>query len=171
MENIFFDSWQSLARSFFVTVLAYAGMIVLLRVSGKRTLTKMNAFDFIITVALGSALANVALNKDVALADGLLVFALLIFLQFFITWLSVRIRAVKKIVTSQPVLLLYKGELLNSTREKERITIEEIYVAARKRGISELKDIDAIVLESTGDITIIPGIYREAQTLGDIENA
>jgi uncharacterized membrane protein YcaP (DUF421 family) len=101
MENIFFDSWQSLSRSFFVTILAYAGMILFLRVSGKRTLTKMNAFDFIITVALGSALANVALNKDVALADGLLVFALLIFLQFFITWLSVRIRAVKKI-SNQP---------------------------------------------------------------------
>jgi uncharacterized membrane protein YcaP (DUF421 family) len=171
MENIFFDSWQSLARSFFVTVLAYAGMILFLRVSGKRTLTKMNAFDFIVTVALGSALANVALNKDVALADGLLVFALLIFLQFFITWLSVRIRAVKKLITSQPVLLLYKGELLNNTREKERITIEEIYVAARKRGISELREIDAIVLETTGDITIIPGINRDAQTLDDIENA
>ncbi len=171
MENIFFDSWQSLARSFFVTILAYGGMILFLRVSGKRTLTKMNAFDFIITVALGSALANVALNKDVALADGLLVFALLIFLQFFITWLSVRIKTVKKLVTSQPVLLLYKGELLDHMRQKERITIEEIYVAARKRGIAELKDIDAIVLETTGDITIIPGINREAETLGDVENA
>jgi uncharacterized membrane protein YcaP (DUF421 family) len=171
MENIIFDSWESLGRSFFVTILAYAGMIVFLRVSGKRTLTKMNAFDFIITVALGSALANVALNKDVALVDGLLVFAMLIFLQFFITWLSVRIRAVKKLVTSQPVLLLYKGEILDNTREKERITIEEIYVAARKRGIAELSDIDAIVLETTGDITIIPAINREAETLGDIENA
>jgi uncharacterized membrane protein YcaP (DUF421 family) len=56
-------------------------------------------------------------------------------------------------------LLLYKGELLNRPYETKReITIEEIYVAARKRGIAELKDIDAIVLETTGDITIIPGI-------------
>ena len=130
----------------------------------------MNAFDFIVTVALGSALANVALSKDVPLLDGLLVFALLIFLQFFITWLSIRVKFVKKLITSQPVLLLYKGKLLDHIREKERITIEEIYVAARKRGIAELKDIDAIVLESTGDITIIPGINTEAETLGDIEN-
>ena len=125
----------------------------------------------IVTVALGSSLATVALNKNVALIDGALVFFMFIFLQFVITWLSVRIRAVKRIVTSQPLLLLYKGELFDEIRKKERITIEEIFVAARKKGISQLKDVDVIVLETTGDITVMPEIKTpEAQTLQSLKN-
>lgn len=88
MTKIFFDNWESLYRTFFITIMAYFALIFLLRISGKRSLSKMNAFDFIITVALGSTLATVLLNKSVALADGVLAFALLIGLQYIITfWL------------------------------------------------------------------------------------
>jgi hypothetical protein len=67
MENAFFTSWTSVGRTLVVGVAAYAGLIVLLRISGKRTLTKMNAFDLVITVALGSTLATVLLTKSMAL--------------------------------------------------------------------------------------------------------
>lgn len=170
MDNIFFDSWLSIGRTFIITILAYLILIVILRVSGKRTLSKMNAFDFIITIALGSSLATVALNKNVPLADGALAFLLLVYLQYIITWLSVRIKKVKKIVSSQPTLLLYKGEIFSDVLKKERIKIEEIYVAARKKGITELKNIDIIVFETTGDITIIPKVTtNKAETMKNVK--
>jgi uncharacterized membrane protein YcaP (DUF421 family) len=170
MEPVFFDSWESIGRTLTITILAYFIMILILRVSGKRTLSKMNAFDFIITIALGSALSTVTLNKNVALADGALVFFLLIFLQYLITWLSVRENIVKKLITSKPSLLLYKGEIFNSILKKERITMEEIYLAAREKGINELKEIDIIVLETTGNITVIPKMTStSAETMQDVE--
>jgi uncharacterized membrane protein YcaP (DUF421 family) len=95
---MFFDTWWGLARIIVVGVLAYAALVLLLRVSGKRTLSKMNAFDLIVTVALGSTLATVLLSKDVSLAEGALAFALLIGLQFTVTWLSVRSLAVRRVV-------------------------------------------------------------------------
>ena len=79
---MFFDSWAELGRVTVVSVCAYAALVLLLRVSGKRTLSKMNAFDLVVTVALGSTFATVLLSKDVALAEGVLAFALLISLQF-----------------------------------------------------------------------------------------
>jgi uncharacterized membrane protein YcaP (DUF421 family) len=171
MEKIFFENWDSIARTCIITLLAYSAMIVLLRASGKRTLSKMNAFDFIVTVALGSSLATVALTKSVPLADGVLAFFLFIFLQYLITWLSVRVKWFSKMVTSQPTLLIYKGEVLHAVLKKERITIEELYVAARKKGIAELKSIDVAVLETTGDVTIIDQFQAtSAQTLSDVKN-
>src|SRR5690554_377933 len=131
MEKIFFDSWESILRTLIVTVVAYFAVIVLLRITGKRTLSKMNAFDFIVTIALGSSLATVALNKNVALADGILLFFLFVILQYFITWLSVRVKSVKNLITASPTLLLYKGKVINEAMKKERITLEELYVAAR----------------------------------------
>jgi uncharacterized membrane protein YcaP (DUF421 family) len=170
MENIFFDNWESLARIFVVTILAYVSIVFLLRVSGKRTLAKMNAFDFIVTVALGSCLATVALNKSVPLANGVLAVFLLIFLQFTITWLAVRYKIVKNIVTSKPILLVYKGEVLHGILKKERITIEELYVFARQNGIANFQDVDAVVLETTGDIIIMQNIkVSQAETLQDVK--
>ncbi|KMQ49627.1 hypothetical protein CHISP_3444 [Chitinispirillum alkaliphilum] len=168
---MFFQNWQSLLRTLIVTVLAYAGIVFLLRISGKRTLSKMNAFDFIVTIALGSALASVSLNKDIPLIEGILVFFLLIFLQYIISWLSVRISVVKRVVTSAPVMLLYKGKVLHEVMKKERITIEELYVSAREKGISSLEKVDIVVLETTGDITVIPKIGSgDAETLKSVKN-
>ena len=78
---MFFDDWFGLLRVMVVGVAAYAALVALLRASGKRTLAKLNAFDFVVTVALGSTLATVLLSKDVALAEGLRAFALLTGLQ------------------------------------------------------------------------------------------
>ena len=69
MERLFFDEWSVLLRTGLIGVLAYVGLILLLRCSGKRTLSKMNAFDFVVTVALGSTLASILVSKDVALAQ------------------------------------------------------------------------------------------------------
>ena len=77
-----FDSWTGLGRVVLVGALAYVALVLLLRISGKRTLSKLNAFDLVVTVALGSTLATVLLSKSVALAEGVLALGLLIFLQY-----------------------------------------------------------------------------------------
>ena len=158
MENIFFENWDSLIRTIVITVLAYFGMVLLLRVSGKRTLTKMNAFDFVITVALGSTLAAVCLNKNIALVDGMTCFFLLIFLQFILTWLSVRSKKIKNLITSSPSMLVYKGKTLEDVMRKERITVEEIKMAARNQGIEDISKVGIMVLETTGEISIVETI-------------
>lgn len=155
--SIFFNDWQTLGRTLVVGVLAYVTLIVLLRVSGKRTLSKMNAFDFIVTIALGSTLATILLSRDVALAEGVLALALLIGLQFVITWLSVRSSAVRHLVKDNPALLFYRGEFLHEALRRERVTESEVVAAARQSGVATLDDLDAVVLETDGSMTVMQG--------------
>jgi uncharacterized membrane protein YcaP (DUF421 family) len=122
---------------------------------GKRTLSKMNAFDLIVTVALGSTLATVLLNKSVPLADGVLAFGLLIFLQFAITWLSVRSQKVGKLVKAQPALLVYRGQIIQSAMHSERITEDELMAALREQGLHNKEEVEAIVLETEGTLSVI----------------
>ena len=68
MEAIFFNGWSVLGRTLLIGVLAYVSLVFMLRVSGKRTLAKMNAFDLVVTVAIGSTLATIVLSRSVALA-------------------------------------------------------------------------------------------------------
>ena len=153
---MFFDSLSGLFRVAVVGALAYVGLVLLLRVSGKRTLSKMNAFDLVVTVALGSTLATVLLSTSVALAEGLLAFALLIFLQFGVTWLSVRSAAVRRLVKNEPKMLFYDGEFLREAMRAERVTEEEVEAAMRQQGIADLRGVGAAVLETDGSVTIIP---------------
>lgn len=155
MEYIFFDSWSGIFRVSVTTVIAYLTLIILLRVSGKRTLAKMNAFDFIVTIALGSILGAVILNKNIPLSEGLLAVVLLILLQFSFTYISVRNAKFKNLITSQPTLLFYRGDFFDKILKKERITKDFVNKSARQAGYMSLNEIEAIVLEPTGDITVI----------------
>ena len=169
MDRIFFDSWQSIVRTSIITIVAYVGLVLFVRAAGKRSLAKMNAFDFIVTVALGSTLATVALSKKVPLADGLSVFALLLGLQATITWVSVRSKMFRNLITSRPAMLVYQGEIIHATMKKERITEEELWAAARKSGIGNTADIAVAVLETTGDITVIGSLdFAKAQTVQNV---
>ncbi|MDQ3386622.1 MAG: DUF421 domain-containing protein [Actinomycetota bacterium] len=152
---MFFDGWMTLGRTALVGTLAYLALVLLLRASGKRTLSKMNAFDFIVTVALGSTLATILLSSSVSLARGVLAFGLLILLQFVITWLSVRSPAVRRLVKAEPTLLVHKGEFLHGAMKQERVTEEEIRAALRSQGIPAVDNVEAVVLETAGDLSVI----------------
>ncbi len=166
---MFFNGWSGLGRTLIVGVLAYAGLILLLRISGKRTLSKMNAFDLVVTVALGSTLATVVLSKDVALAEGLIAFATLIFLQFAITWLSVRSPSVSRIVKAEPMLLFHSGQFLRRAMMVERVNEAEIRAAVRAMGVGNLEEVGAVVLETDGSITVIRQSSRAPlSTIADV---
>lgn len=155
MEHMLFSGWEGLLRTLVVGVLAYVSLVVFLRISGKRTLSKMNAFDLVVTVALGSTLATVLLSKDVALAEGALAFALLIGLQFAVTWSSVRARWVRQWVTGEPLILLYRGEFLPATLRRARVAEDEVRAAVRSAGLASLKEAEAVVLETDGSFSVV----------------
>lgn len=154
---MFFDGWQGVIRVIVVGTLAYAALIAILRMSGKRTLTKMNAFDLVITVALGSTLATIVLSKDVALTEGVVAFALLASLQFAVTWLSVRSRRVMHLVKAEPTLLFFRGCMLPGALRHQRVTEEEVRAAIRGSGKSALTEIEAVILETDGSFSVLDG--------------
>ncbi|WP_284164786.1 YetF domain-containing protein [Frigidibacter sp. SD6-1] len=150
-----FDGFAGILRTIGVGALAYLLLILFLRVSGKRTLSKMNAFDLVVTVALGSTLATVLLSRDVALAEGAAAFATLIGGQYIITWLSVRSRSVRRLVKSEPALLVSRGAFLDAAMMRSRVTQAEIHAAMRAEGIAALQDVGAVLLETDGSFTVL----------------
>jgi uncharacterized membrane protein YcaP (DUF421 family) len=156
-SEMFFSNWDTLGRTIVVGGLAYVALILMLRISGKRTLAKMNSFDLIVTVALGSTLATVLLTREVALAEGVTALALLIVLQFIVTWSSVRIKWVRGLARSEPRLLLYRGEFLLEEMQAERVTQSEVLQAVRSQGILAIDEVEGVVLETDGTFSVISG--------------
>ncbi len=152
---MFFDTWPLLGRTLFLGVLFYLVLLIFLRIFGKRSMADWNAFDWIVTVALGSTLASCLLDSKVTLAQGTLAFATLLVLQFIVTWLSVRSKKIAHLVKSQPALLVRDGRLLRDVLKEERVTESEIYAALRGHGLSSVADASAVVLETNGNFSVL----------------
>lgn len=165
---MFFESWEALLRIVVIGVLAYASLVLLLRMSGKRTLTKLNAFDLVVTVALGSTLSTILLSRQTPLADGVVALSVLILLQFVITWLSVRNTRFRALVRSEPRLLLHQGQLLRGAMRDERINEDEVVQALRSVGVRSTEDVDAVVLESDGSLSVLTAGAGSAPTLDKV---
>ena len=152
---MFFESMMGVARVVVISVLAYATLILVLRIAGKRSLGKLNAFDLIVTVAIGSTLATVLLSKDVAFVEGAMAFVMLAGLQYVATKLSVHWPWFKRVVRARPRLLLEDGRYLDDALFAERVTREEIDQTIRNHGYGRIEDVAAVVLETDGSFSVI----------------
>ncbi len=152
---MFFNGWESIFRVVVVGPLAYIALVALLRVSGKRTLSKMNAFDFIITVAFGSTLASVILNKNVSLLEGVAAFAVLIVCQYLITYFSVRSERFQHFIKASPTLLYHQGRYLREVMRRQRVTEEEVQAGVRESGHLSMDAVAAVVLETDGSFSVL----------------
>ena len=162
------ERWLSIGEILILALIVYGALISLLRITGKRTTSKMNSFDWIVTVALGSMVATIILVDDVPLIEGLAGIAGLIVLQYLVAWLASRSRRFQRLVKASPCLLYYGDEFNDETLLKERVTRGEIIAAVRAEGYHSLERVSAVVMETNADLSVIP--KAEEQDLQVLEN-
>ncbi len=155
MPDFIFNGWNGVLRILLIAPVAYIALVLILRTAGKRTLSKLNAFDFVVTIAIGSTLASIIVTKSVALVEGLVALALLVAFQFAVTSASVRWPRVNSAVKSEPSLLLCRGEPLTAVMRHQRVTIDELKAAVRQAGGHGLEDAEAVFLETDGSLTAL----------------
>lgn len=158
----FFAGWAPIVRIIIVGIAMYVALIFFLRISGSRTLSSMNAFDFIVTVALGSVFGRALTAKSVALAEALVAFGLLVALQYMVTWIQIRWPFFSRVVTNPPSLLYFRGEFIDESLRRQRVTKSEVQTAVRKNQFGSLDEVEAVVLESSGKFSVIGSIENGA---------
>jgi len=151
---MWFSTWSDLTRILLVGAAAYVTLVVILRTSGKRTLAKLNAFDLVVTVALGSTLATIFLDKNVTWAQGAVALGTLALLQFLVAAVTTRFGG-RTAVTASPTLLVQQGQVLESALHTQRVTEAEVWQAVRSSGIGDIGMVAAAVLETDGTISVI----------------
>ena len=154
MEDIFFSDGKNLLKIIIATVVSYFAILAIIRVMGKRTLAKMNAFDFVVTVTLGSTLSSMLLNK-VPVLDGTVAVLIIVSLQYLIAYLAQRSQTIEKTINSTPTILFYNGEFIKEALEKERITKEEVLAEIRSYRLEQLSEVRAVIMEINGTFSVI----------------
>ncbi len=167
-----FSHWTNVLHSLVTGVGGYVALILWLRISGKRTLSQWNAFDAIVTFALGSMLATATLSPTTTLVQGAIAFGIFVALQFVITWLAVRSGVVRRLIKARPTLLVRDGRMLDDVLRRERVTEGEVLAALRDKGLVALSQAHAVVLETSGRFSVIPApVGDDRSALADVAGA
>jgi uncharacterized membrane protein YcaP (DUF421 family) len=152
---MWFDSWSDIWRVLLVGVASYVFVVASIRLSGKRALSQLNAFDFVVTVALGSTLATILLSGDVAFIEGAAALALLLVLQVMVAFATSRSTRIRRLVTARPTLLVWDGEMDEAAMRRVRVSRDEVEQAVRQSGEGDLSSVAAVCLESNGQLSVV----------------
>jgi uncharacterized membrane protein YcaP (DUF421 family) len=164
-EQTWFSEWDRIGAVVLAAVVTYLAIIVVVRLSGKRTTANLNSFDWLITVTIGSLASSGILLRDVAVTDALAAIAALALCQFALTAAVRRWETAERTVKAEPLLLLHRGKLLKDNLDSARISIAELRAVLRREGIAEPDDASWVVLETNGELTV--GTTGNAMSLRD----
>ena len=156
MEMLFFDNIDKLGRIIVTAVMVYVLIVIITKVSGKRSTSQLNNFDWIVTVMIGSLGASTILLKDIPFIEGASSIVALYVMQFLVTKYASISPEFSSFILSEPRIVFYQGQFLPDAMRDERLTRQEIECAMRSEGVNSFDDIEAIVFESDAKLTIIP---------------
>ncbi len=135
----------------------YVMLLVVFRLSGKRSLAQITSFDFVLLLIIGEAVQQGLLGEDFSLTGAILIVITLVGMDIGISLLKQRSPQIDKIVDSVPLVLVENGQLYRERMEKARVDLEDILAAAREtQGLERLDQIKYAILERSGGISVIP---------------
>lgn len=137
-------------------VAVYAVLMVLIRMSGKRTMGQFTPFDMLLIVLLGNAVQNSLLGKDTSLGGGLLLAVTLIVINWCVAFVTSRSGRVERVVEGVPVVLARDGQLFRSVLKRELVSEQDFNEALRQNGQMTLTDVRIALLETNGSISVVP---------------
>ncbi len=149
------SSWSRIALVVGSSAAMLTGIVAYIRIAGLRSFSKMSSFDFAVTVAFGSLLASVAMSRS-SLADGLAAGATLLGVQVVVAIGRSRF-GLSSIVDNQPLLLMANGRMLTDNLRIARVTPDDIRAKLREANALDYDQVHAVVLETTGDISVLHG--------------
>ncbi len=133
----------------------YLYIMLITRIAGKRTFAKMTSFDFAVTIAMGSILAD-AVNKPVSsLMPAIVSLALLAFLQVLFAKILSSSKKAEKLMTNTPILLMKDGEIFEKNLKKALVSRADLLGKLREANVLQLSEVRAVVFETTGDISVL----------------
>ena len=160
-----------LFRSFYNSVIIYAGLTLLMRLTGKRQLGELELTELIVTVLISEIVSLPITDPEATLLDAFVPAATLLGLEYLLSLFSLHSVRFRGLLSGRPSLLVVRGRIDQSQMRRNRITPDELAEALRNDGITDLRDVQYAVLETNGRVNVIPTPEKQPVTAGQLSLA
>lgn len=169
------SGWEDVPWILLSVAAAYIAILLYTRIVGLRSLSKMSAADFVMTIAIGSLFASTVSMSSPSLLVGLAALAAIYLGLWLIAWLRRRSRVVSKLVDNEPLLLMAGSKILYHNLKRANVTQADLFSKLREANALNYDEVLAVVFESTGDISVLhskdANVYLEPDFLDSVIDA
>jgi uncharacterized membrane protein YcaP (DUF421 family) len=138
-------------------VAIYVALLVVFRIAGQRSIAQITTFDFVLLLVIGEATQQALLGEDFSVTNSLIVIVTLVGIDILLSYAKLKWTAIEKVLDGTPVILVDDGKVLAERLKRTRVDVDDIMSAARiKHGVQRLDEVRYAVLETTGEISIVP---------------
>ena len=148
--------WGDVARIVASAVVIFVWLLLAVRATGLRTFSKMASVDFAVTVATGTVVASTVTSATTTVAEGAVTIAVLFAIQATFTLLRRR-RRLAAVLENQPTVLMAGAEFLHDNLRRTRVSVDDVRSKLREANVLRYSQVRAVVLETTGDISVLHG--------------
>jgi uncharacterized membrane protein YcaP (DUF421 family) len=152
MWNIAVPWWELVVRS----VVIYAFLIVLLRLTGKRQVGQLAPFDLVLLLVLSNSVQNSINAGDNSLVGGFISASTLVGLNFLVGLATYRSKKIEVIIEGHPLVLIHNGKLIEEVMARAQLTHQELHAALRRAGCASVEEVHSAILENNGTISVVP---------------
>lgn len=142
------------------SIAVYVCIVLFIRIFGKKELSQLSVTDLVFILLISNSVQNAMVGASTSLQGGLVAAATLFILNSGVHLLMFKFKKVGKILEGEPVVLIYKGNILTKNLESEKITMEELHATVREHGVEKFSDVDLAVLEVDGNISVLSQNYE-----------
>ncbi len=160
MFSLDVNGWSIVAR----TVIVYVALLVGLRLAGKREIGQMTPFDLVVILLIANAVQNAMVGPDTSVTGGLIAAGVLIAGNYGVAQGRERLPWLRRAVEGTPTLLINDGKLVREHLRREGLDEDDVLMAIREHGVTDVKDVRMAVLETDGSISIVPADATTTRT-------
>jgi uncharacterized membrane protein YcaP (DUF421 family) len=155
MENWLTAPWDLIGETALTVLIIYSIVVLFVRIAGLRTFAKMSSFDFASTVAMGSIIATIVMNNDTSLLKGAVALGAIMAYQQLFAGLKLRSTTFANLTENNPTLLMDGREFMEHNMDRTGVSRSNIIAKLREANVTHVSQIKAVVLETTGDISVL----------------
>lgn len=153
----------------FRTVLVLVILFILTRIMGKKQVSQMNIYDYIIGITMGSIAADISLDIEKSIVAGILSLLIYGLSGALVTYLTLKNIRIRRFINGVPCILMDNGKIIEANLRKEGIDINDLEEEARQNGYFDLSKVNYAVLEISGKISFLPKAREDMVTKSDMK--
>ena len=142
--------------TFLRAIFLYIVVLIVMRLMGKREIGQMQPFELAISIMIADLAATPMAETGIPISNGIVPILGLLVMHLVISTLNIKSTKAREIICGKPSILIYRGKIDEKTLRKERFTINELEERLRDNNIFNIGDVDYAILETSGQVTVIP---------------
>lgn len=143
-------------------------LFILTRILGRKEITQMTFFNFVSAIAIGSITANLVVNSNLSIRNGVLAIVGWSIFTLLMDFIDIKSKSGKKVVTGEPLIVIKDGNIVDKTLRKSRLDLDSLNAMLRQKNIFSFADVDYAIFETNGKLSVLPKDNKKPVTKFDM---